>query len=94
MEKNDLCVGGIYKVYLPGESPWAKCLSIHDDGSWDGEILNDLMGSADLKKRIEFSERFFGMGHDPIEKIHNYKKGDILRFYWKNFFDDVYGWSI
>ncbi len=38
-------IGDLIKVYLPGESPWAECVSIHADGTWSGRIDNNLVSN-------------------------------------------------
>lgn len=38
---NAMKIGDIIKVHLPGESPWAQCVAIHDDGTFNGRIDNN-----------------------------------------------------
>lgn len=37
-------ISAVYKVHLPGEAPWARCLVVNDDGTWEGSIENNLVG--------------------------------------------------
>jgi hypothetical protein len=36
-------VGDLVKVYLPRETPWAECVAVHPDGTWDGRADNHLV---------------------------------------------------
>lgn len=73
-------IGDMVKVYLPGESPWAECVAINEDGTWLGRIDNHLIGSASLEERTRIAAHFFP-GSPPLEADkHPYKFNDVLRF--------------
>lgn len=72
-------IGDTIKVHLPGESPWAECLAVHDDGSWDGKIINKLIHEYSEHERAQFTKRWFGTAQ-PLPKAHDFKQGQIIRF--------------
>ena len=51
-------VGDLVKVYLPGKSPWAECVAVHDDGSWDGRIDNYLCCTSEHGFSVHQVTRF------------------------------------
>lgn len=73
-------LGKSYKVHLPGESPWAECLAIHDDGTWEGRIDNELVGSKTEVERRHLASELFGENSTPIPSLHDFRFGDIVRF--------------
>jgi hypothetical protein len=36
-------IGEWVKVYLPHETPWAECVVVHPDGTWEGRVDNHLV---------------------------------------------------
>ena len=73
-------VGETVKVYLRGESPWAECVALHDDGSWEGRIVNRLVAERSEQERRD-AARHAGFGGDrPMPSLHNYRQGQTIRF--------------
>lgn len=87
-----IMVGEFYKVRLPGESPWAECKAVHPDGSWEGRIDNELVGSMTEAERAVVSAEMFPGQATPLPSLHNFKFNDVVRFSWQNLVDDYYGW--
>lgn len=81
-------IGDMVKVHLPGESPWAECVAIHNDGSWEGRITNRLVAERSEQERRE-AARVAGFGDRPLPALHSYRKDQIVRFgrladvYWE-----------
>ena len=73
-------VGEAAKVWLPGESPWAECVAIHDDGSWEGRILNRLVAEMGQHEREDLAEHFWGSGAAALPSLHDFRQGQIVRF--------------
>ncbi len=74
-------VGQWIKVHLPGESPWAECLAVHADGTWEGRIDNHLVGSASEAKRREVAQHFFpDAPAEPLPSLHSFELNDVVRF--------------
>lgn len=74
-------VGESVKVHLPSESPWADCVAVYEDGTWDGKIANDLIESAPYSQRMEFLQSHGWTGRSlPTFGAHAYKYGDVVRF--------------
>jgi hypothetical protein len=48
-------IGESVKVHLPSESPWADCVATNADGSWIGEIHNDLVNTRN--HGLKFGDR-------------------------------------
>lgn len=72
--------GDFVKVHLPGESPWAICRHVYNDGTFEGEINNKLVGEASEEERVEIGERLApGTGWVP-QKLHGYRCGQVVRF--------------
>lgn len=77
-------VGAAVKVWVPGETPWAVCVFVYADGTWEGRIDNHLFGSALAAKRLQMVR---DMGFDVQEApdaAHNYKYGDVIRWQWSD----------
>ncbi len=72
-------VGKTAKVHLPGESPWAECVAVHEDGTWDGRIVNRLFGEMSEHERARFTKREFGSAA-PLPRLHDYRQGQLVRF--------------
>ena len=72
-------IGEPSKVWLPGETPWAKCLAIHADGSWDGEIVNKLFHELSDIERARFMSDKFGTVKN-VPRLHDYRQGQVVRF--------------
>jgi hypothetical protein len=53
------------KVYLPGESPWAECVTVHDDGTWDGRIDNYLCCTSEHCFSVHQITRFVPSPESP-----------------------------
>ena len=85
-------VGEYYKVCLPGETPWAECLAVHPDGSWEGRIDNELVGSMSEADRALVSAEMFPGQSTPLPSLHHFKQNDVVRFGWHHLVDNYYGW--
>lgn len=72
-------VGETIKVFLPGESPWADCVFVYSDGTWEGRIVNRLVGEMSDRHRADLTEKLFGPGR-PLPKLHDFRCGDLVRF--------------
>ena len=62
--------GGFIKVCLPGETPWAECLEVHDDGSWIGRIDN----------KAKMAREFFGIGEFRFADHDNFCHNQVVKF--------------
>lgn len=71
-------VGKFAKVLLPGETPWAECMSVEPDGSWHGRIANKLFTEYSDKEREEIAG--FGPGLGKLPSLHDFKQDQIVRF--------------
>lgn len=71
-------VGEDVKVWLPGEWPWAECVSQESDGTWHGRILNKTFAES-AAMRQSFSAEVFGI-NEPLPQLHDFKLGDIVHF--------------
>lgn len=72
--------GEYAKVFLPGESPWAECVRVNEDGTWLGRISNKLfheMSEAD--RRAFLGEHFKKDGPLP-PKLHNFTQNEMVLF--------------
>lgn len=73
--------GDAVKVHLPGESPWAECVAVHDDGTWEGRIANHLVGQMSESERAEVGQQFFpDAPAQPLPSLHDFKFDQIIRF--------------
>lgn len=90
--KPEIKQGEYYKVRLPGETPWAECLAILPDGSWEGRIDNNLIGSMSEAERAAVSAEMFSGQSTPLPSLHNFKQNDVVRFSWQHVADNYYGW--
>lgn len=75
-----MVVGDVAKVCLPGEWPWAECVAVHGDGTWDGKILNQTVGQMTEAERFALAQDMFPGAADPIASMHEHKCGDIVCF--------------
>ena len=75
----DARVGDVFKVFLPGESPWAECVAVHDDGTWEGKILNKLISEYSEGEVKQFVADSFGRA-DTLPKLHDFKQDQVVRF--------------
>jgi hypothetical protein len=66
-------IGEAIKVHLPGESPWADCVAINDDGTWTGRICNRLFNEFTAEERKAFSP-------DIGDRAHKYRQNDVVLF--------------
>lgn len=73
-------VGEFYKVFLPGESPWAECVAVHPDGTWEGRIDNTLIGSMSEADRLKVGKAMFDGATTPLPSLHGFKRNDVVRF--------------
>lgn len=78
-ELPEVRVGESIKVSLPGESPWAACIAIHPDGTWDGQIINKLFGELSEYERARFMKDSFGTVKG-VPKLHNFSQDQVVRF--------------
>lgn len=88
-----LKVGDFYKVALPGETPWAECMAVFVDGSWAGRIDNKLIGSGSDEDRLAVAQQFFPGAKEPLEKLHDYRENELVRFSWQEITDGHFGWK-
>ena len=72
-------IGEHIKVLLPGETPWAECVAVYPDGTWDGRIDNRLFGEMSDRERAQFMRSEFGHV-SPVPRLHQYKLDDVIRF--------------
>jgi hypothetical protein len=78
-ELGEPTVGEHIKVLLPGETPWAECVAVYPDGTWDGRIDNRLFYEMSEHERAQFMKREFG-SVSPVPRLHQYKLDDVIRF--------------
>mgnify|MGYP001615679143 CR=1 FL=1 len=45
-------IGEFVKVCLPGEAPWAECVVVYEDGTWQGRIDNHLFAELSAQDRV------------------------------------------
>ena len=64
-EENAPAVGDFVKVHLPGETPWAECVAVHADGTWDGRIDNHLVCTEEHGLRVHDVVRFVPYADAP-----------------------------
>jgi hypothetical protein len=67
-------IGALLKVWLPGESPWAECVAINPDGTWEGTIDNELFAEMPEAKR----QQVWPGGTLP--RLHNFRRGQTVKF--------------
>jgi len=83
-------VGASVKVFLPGESPWAECVTILPDGRWIGRIENKLVAqSPEVRQQIA---AHFGRLNDELPKLHDYEQNDLVLLVAVPL-DDVWLWQ-
>ena len=82
-------IGKTYKVFLPGESPWAECVAVMAGGKWIGRIDNVTVASNSEARQHMAAQ--FG-SPTPLQKLHDYKLNDLIVFEAVNVFDDVWNW--
>lgn len=66
-------VGGYIKCRLPGETPWARIISVHQDGYVTAEIANRTVPELTPAEQ----EAAVG-GRLPV--LHDYRLGDVALF--------------
>ena len=71
-------IGDHFKVFLPGESPWAEVLAINGP-LVQGRIANKLFHEFAPDDQREFTGEHFDTA-DPLPKLHDHKQGDVLWF--------------
>lgn len=77
-------VGAFIKVWLPGETPFAECLAVYDDGTWQGRIDNHLVAQRSDADRAKIGQRLFpDSDAAPLPSLHNYRQGDIVVWKWE-----------
>ena len=79
---DDPKVGTEIKVHLPGERPWAECVAVHSDGTWEGKILNELFAEMSEDKRQQV------WAGEPLPRLHDFHRGDVVRFTRRS--DDIW----
>lgn len=72
-------IGQVIKVSLPGESPWAECVAIHDDGTWNGRIVNQLFHEMSEIAQARFTKGAFSTVA-KLPQLHSFKQGEVVRF--------------
>ena len=78
-ELGQAVIGQTIKVHLPGESPWAECLAVYDDGTWEGRISNRLFAQMPAQERVAIAEPIWGK-QDPLPSLHDYKQDMVVKF--------------
>jgi hypothetical protein len=84
-------IGEFIKVWLPGESPWAECVSVNHDGTWEGRIANRLFAEMSDEERATIIGEMWCIpiipGHKPrlmtgadLPRLHDFKHGQVVRF--------------
>lgn len=68
-----IAADGYIKCRLPGETPWARIVAVHPDGSVSAELANRLMPERTADELREI----FGA---TIPVLHAYKRGDVELF--------------
>lgn len=71
--------GDSIKVHLPGESPWAEVVTLHEDGTWDGRICNRLIPEMDDLEHARLLKETWGKGR-RLPRLHPFKQNDVVRF--------------
>jgi hypothetical protein len=74
-----MTLGDSVKVWLPGETPWAEVVALHDDETWDGRILNRLVPEMDDLEHARLMKGVWGTGR-RLARLHSHKQGDVVRF--------------
>ncbi len=69
-------VGDTTKVFLRGESPWAKVTEVHGE-MVKVRIINKLFFEYSPEVQAEWTLDEFDKAA-PLPRLHNYKKGDEL----------------
>lgn len=72
--------GHAIKVHLPGESPWAVCVALHEDGTWEGRIENHLVGQMSERERLSAARQVWPDIERPLPSLHDYKQDQVIRF--------------
>lgn len=70
--KQALKIGDFVKIRVPGESFWCVLTGMHDDGSWQAKVNNELVtGVYKLHEeiRIKSDEILDWMDGNPIQEI-------------------------
>ncbi len=75
-------VGEVVKVHLPGESPWAECVAVHDN-YWAGRIDNKLFAEYSEIERAAFLKGSW-KNVKPLPELHNHKQHDLINFAWSS----------
>lgn len=76
-------VGEYIKVWLPGETPWAECVSLNPDGSWQGRIANHLFAQRSEFERTKIAREWFpGSPAKPLPSLHVYKQDQVVTWFW------------
>lgn len=70
--------GAFAKVSLPGETPWAECVKVNEDGTWLGRIANHLFAEMTDAERDAVIAPTFGRGGAPLPRLHSYKQDDLV----------------
>lgn len=84
-------VGKMVKVWLPGETPWAECIAVHPDGTWEGRIANRLFAEMSDEERALVLGEMWNIpivpGPKPrlasaadLPRLHGYKQDQVVRF--------------
>jgi hypothetical protein len=84
-------IGESVKVWLPGETPWAECVAVHPDGTWEGRIANRLFAEMTDEERALIVGEMWDIpvipGPKPrlatvadLPRLHSYKQDQVVRF--------------
>lgn len=84
-------IGEMVKVSLPGESPWAECVTMYPDGTWEGRIANRLFAEMSDEERVNVIGEMWDIpivpGPGPrlvngasLPRLHNFKQNQVVRF--------------
>jgi len=71
-------IGDTIKVFLPGESPWAKIIEERND-MVQAKIINKLFHQHSEHEQAQFMKREFG-DVTPLEQLHTFEQGDKVWF--------------
>jgi hypothetical protein len=74
--------GSFAKVWLPGETPWAECVKVNEDGTWLGRIANHLFAEmTDAQRDAVLAPTFGSSGGAQLPRLHSYKQDHLVL--WK-----------
>lgn len=72
--------GECAKVFLPGESPWAECVKVNEDGTWLGRIANKLFHEWNEDEQRQFLGEHFDNSKRLLPKLHAFTQDELVLF--------------